>query len=185
MSSVPIAMVILAVVSALIIERTLEVVKAMVDVLDSRLRLHRFWSRRAKILAATLESRLRAWNASAASTWVAAQVLRRAREILLGSKRFEMGEIPVVNGDLVRAFYIKVGLKLLGIALGIAFAMSIELDVISGWRVLLGQAPSGPTGWGSAATGIATGLGAGPVHKVITALDAVQRRRRAARGGTK
>ena len=48
-----------ALLFSLLIERLLEIVKCVVDLLDSRFDWHRFWSRRAEKLGKKLEQQLR------------------------------------------------------------------------------------------------------------------------------
>lgn len=157
---------------ALVVERVLEVLKAAYDLMDSRFDYCRFWTHRAHRTAALLERRLRVFEY--VDPGAAAGVLRRFDEMLLREQSARVRTTPVLSGDLVRAVWVRFGSKLIGAVLGILAALLLDLDLLA----VLRESPI--TTLGQLLTGVAIGLGAGPVHKVITAIER-QRKRRATR----
>ena len=80
------------------------------------------------------------------------------------------GTVPILSGDLVRVVWVRLFAKLVGILLGILLANLFLVDLLA---VL--QDPLQPMRafdpnrvW---LTGVALGLGSGPVHKLITTIE--------------
>jgi len=168
---------------ALLIERLLEILKASADLVDSRLKLDRFWTNRAERVKAMLERRMRVYEYLSPDRLRA--VLNRAYDLLLRTGEGMPGPVPVISGDLVRAAVVKTGCKLVGAAVGIWIAFQLEIDFVSLWPSVQGSPLTlsdklqlvlpEELRWGL--SGAAIGLGAGPVHKIITTIE----RKRAAR----
>jgi len=162
-----------------VIERFLEVVKAVYDLLDSRLDWYKFWTEQAIKLKDRLEKRMRIFE------YVDPQnvqsILQRFRGVFLNEQGDYSGTVPVLSGDLVRAFSIKVGSKFLGILAGIGLALCLKIDLIEVWK----EASEGAiwakmttsTNFNFIISGIAMGLGSGPVHKIITKIESKQKQR--------
>ncbi len=87
---------------SLLIERFLEMLKATYDLLDSRLDWHRFWTRMTYRLRDRLEQRMGIFEY--VTPRAAAAILRRFRGMLLNEQGGYSGSVPVLAGDLVRAF---------------------------------------------------------------------------------
>ena len=163
-----------------VIERILEFLKAAFDMFDSRFDFHEFWTRRTYRTKAYVERQLRIFEY--VEPKAAAAFLRRFDQMLLGPGSQHSGTVPVLCGDLVRAAWIRAGLKAVGIGLGIILAFAFGLDLLAISRM---QPPDPATGiaripaaepLGQLATGIITGLGSGVVHKIISALERRQRK---------
>ena len=167
---------------SIIVERVLEILKCAYDLVDSRCDWYHFWTQRAEKVSKKLEARLRVFEY--ASPKMASAALRIAHEVLLGKENGYTGTIPTVSGDLVRAFWIKVILKIVGVLFGIALALQFKVDFIVIWHTTYEQMKTAaaqtaiaatplqePTSLGMVLTGVAIGLGSGPVHKIITAIE--------------
>ena len=158
---------------SLLIERALEVIKATVDFADSRLRWYNYWTKQAEKYKDRLENKLHIFEY--ASPKLVTDVLSRFGSMLQSPETGYTGTLPVISGDMVRTATIKFYCKILGIALGIAFALWIKIDFIALWRQAAGG--NGPcTILGSEHlriifSGIVIGLGSTPVHKIITTID--------------
>ncbi len=161
----------LALALALVIERILEILKAAWDLLDSRADLYRFWTKRAQRARDYLERRLRIFEY--VDEKKAASLLDRFSEMMLGPQHGFDGQVPVISGNLVRAVWVRLAAKLLGMAIGVALAFLLDLNLL---RWLSDRTPlPGPAG--IALTGALLGLGSGPVHKVITEIEKRRQKR--------
>ena len=166
---------------SLIVERILEILKAAYDIFDSRLDWHRHWTRQARRIKKKLERRLRIFEY--VSPEQANAVLRAAHEVVLGPRNGYQGTVPAVSGDLVRAMWVKMVAKFIGVVIGIALAFYFQIDFISLWKTVYANLGAGAddiaamsvkvnaTPLGMTLTGIAIGLGSAPVHKIITAME--------------
>lgn len=159
------------------IERALELLKTAYDLAESRWRWHGLWDREAERLRNFAEHKLRAFTYVEPAA--AATALGRFSETLLGPEAGHTGEVPVLSGDLVRAVWVRFFSKLIAIILGILLANLFLVDLVA---VL--KDPAHPIAafepgrvW---LTGVALGLGSGPVHKLITTIER-RRDKRAAR----
>lgn len=148
---------------SLVVERILEILKTAYDMLDSRLDLHRYWTRRAETTRNVLQSRLRIFEY--ANPKAVARLLSRANEIMLGAEHGYTGTVPVISGDLVRAAGVRLMAKFVGVAFGVTFAMVWGLDI----HALVLEEPATPH-W-IVLTGIAIGMGSNVVHTMIIALE--------------
>lgn len=167
----------LAILVAIIIERVLEILKSIYDMADSTFNFHHFWTRRAKALAEKLEGRLKV--AEISHVHLIARILNAANKIILKSKDGESLKTPVVSGDLVRIFYLKIFSKIIGVILGVTITFFTRIDLLAIWEVM-SQTPGthatyAPQFFGLFLTGVLTGLGAGPLHKVIIGMEIVQK----------
>jgi len=173
----------LALALALLIERFMEVLKAIYDLLDSRRNWHTFWTKRAKSLAAGLEKRLRIFQY--VDPKKAASVLQRFSDLILNEQGGYAGNVPLLAGDLVRTLYVKVASKIIGVSLGVVLAFWSGIDLVAIWN----DAAAGSAwelnlaSWLSfTLSGIAIGLGASPLHKIITTIER-RREKRSTKGG--
>lgn len=172
---------------ALLIERSLEIVKAVLNLLDSTRDWHKSWTRRAHWMKGLLEQRLRANEYVTPAEGAVA--LRRFSEILLNKQGTYAGTLPVISGDLLRSLAFKVGMKAAGVCLGIGAAFYFELDMLRQWGEIGYFDLNAPlvlerflarNDLHYALTGIAAGLGSAPMHKVIVALESRKAKREGA-----
>lgn len=158
---------------SLIIERFLEILKTIYDLVDSQLNWHSYWTRRTCRIRDRLEKRIRIFDYMDPKH--VASILYRFRGMILNQQGAYSGTVPVLSGDLVRAVYIKLSLKCVAIILGIGMALWLKIDLLEVW-----QAASKTSKWEiyitssvlrMIFTGIVIGLGSGPVHKMITSIE--------------
>ena len=163
---------------ALLIERFLEILKATYDALDSRMNWYHFWTRRAELLQNRVAKRMGVFEYLDPDAVQA--VLNRVYGLLLNTQPGYSGAVPVISGDLVRAAGVRVACKLVAMTLGVGLALWLGLDLITLWenppvpnaeRLLL------PPAARTVLTGLALGLGSGPVHKIITTIERKQSER--------
>lgn len=160
---------------SLVVERVLELLKSMYDLIDCRAKLDRFWTRRAVTIRDFAQGRLRALEYMSPNAM--ANFLKKVSDLLLGPDHGYSGTVPTIAGDLVRAGAVRLGCKVVGVALGVTIAIGFDIDVPS----LFQEPGSAWEHWfGKVATGVAIGLGAGPMHKLIVSLE-TRRSKRAAR----
>ncbi len=176
----------LALAVALLVERAIEVGKSLFDYWDCKNKRSKVWTARAQALKTRLERRLRVFE------YVPIEriqpIINRVNDMLLNKQTAYAGNTLVISGDLVRAAWVRIATKIVGIALGIGVAFWLKIDFMKLWEIptnLPAQLlPSGlpeqpiPSGWPAIlASGIAIGLGAGPVHKLITTIEKKQKDR--------
>jgi hypothetical protein len=156
---------------SILIERFLEIIKSIVDLLDSRLHWHVFWTARAYALKERLVRRLRIEQYMDRDK--TARVLASFGKLLLGQEDDYTGTIPTISGDLIRILYIKIGTKVIGMACGILLAMSFNLDILRLMeRYFASNMVTTPGSiLNPVLTGVIIGLGTGPVHKLIVSIE--------------
>lgn len=170
---------------SLVIERGLEILKCVYDVIDSRGEFHRrFWNGSAEAFRVRLERRMSVFEYVDPKR--AAAALRRFQELLLSRADGYAGTVPTISGDAVRALAVKLVSKIIGIGLGVFIAMKLELDIIALWAL-----PDQPVmdaverylaahpGIRQALTGVVMGFGSTLVHKVITSIESSRQGRAA------
>jgi hypothetical protein len=152
----------------LLIERAIEVLKAGYDLLDSYLDFAKFWTRKTRQTGAYMEKQLRKFEFVDAKR--SAAIFNRFHDLLLGPSAGYNGTVPMLCGDLMRAVYVKIGSKVVGTAIGVIIAFSLDFDLLAAAQ---GQPFTAlvPTFKGMLLTGIAMGLGTGPMHKLIRVVE--------------
>lgn len=159
---------------SLLIERLFEIFKGIYDFLDSRLNWHHFWTKRAEKLGAILEKKMNVFEYVDYKN--AAAISGRFQELILKDEEGNSGAVPIISGDLVRAVTIRTILKVLTILIGIWFAFRLKIDLVAIWQNAQAELTNStfviePKTYGIILTGIAIGLGSGPVHKIITVIE--------------
>lgn len=167
---------------SLVIERILEILKCVYDVLDSRGDWHRFWTRRAGDFQVGLERRMRVFEYVEPKR--AAAALKRFQEMLLTRADGYDGTVPTISGDAVRALAVKLASKVIGIGIGVFIAMKLELDIVTLWNLpdhavtdAVERYLQAHPGVRQALTGAVMGFSATLVHKIITSLEDSRRAR--------
>ncbi len=160
--------------TAFLVERFLEVVKSIFDLIDSRFDWCHFWTARAHGIAKRLEKRLKRYQFLSPQSMAA--VINRFGDMLLSQKSEYQGRVPMIAGDLVRKVYFKVFSKILGMVLGVLLAFWLNLDLLQIWQNASGENAQWIIQINSenlriALSGILIGLGASPMHKIIRALE--------------
>jgi hypothetical protein len=168
---------------SLMIERFLEILKSVLDMVDDRFNRKEYWTRRAVKIKNRLESKIGVFEYVEARK--AAGLLRRFQHMLLGIKDGYTGTVPVISGDLLRATAISVICKIVGIGLGIAVAFWMGIDLVKIWHdtaemQLSKYLPSKTIC--IILSGIVIGLGSGLVHMVIKSIESKRKKREGSHG---
>lgn len=164
----------LALALALVIERLLELLKSLFDMIDSRRQWRVYWTRRAQQTRDYLERRLRVFEY--VDRKEAAGLLDRFDGMMLVPSPQHSPDVPVLTGDLVRVLWVRTGSKILGMLVGVGIAFLVRLDLLA-W---VSAQPREPRAWSMIVTGLALGLGADPMHKIISEIE--KRRQKAEEG---
>jgi hypothetical protein len=87
----------------------------------------------------------------------------------------------VLSADVVRAAAVRTASKVIGVVLGIAFAFWQDVDLVALYHGLARDGTAKVCGLEHVLhvtlSGVALGLGAGPVHKLITAIERANKKR--------
>ncbi len=163
---------------SLVIERVLEVLKALYDVADSWRDWHVRWTYYTDRLRVLLERRIRIFRFLRPDAL--APYLNRFHEMMLNKPTGQDGEVLVLSGDLVRAVWVRLACRAVGVALGvlITIQLSPQLDVIAIWQREAGMPnflaelwPVDQQWFRNIVTGTMVGMGSGVVHKVIATIE--------------
>ena len=122
----------LAIALSFLIERLLEILKAGFDLIDSRLDMYKFWTKKTYKIRNTLENRLRIFEYVGHKN--SAAVLNKFRGKLMNETGNYSGKVPILSGDLVRAVTIKSWSKIVAIGIGIGLAFWMKVDLINIWQ---------------------------------------------------
>ncbi len=175
----PILMMALAIVLSLGVERLLELLRAIEDFLEARRGSVNKWQRVAEQLRDRIEVRLELAKTAGQSTLH--RLLTLAARYLSAAPAGSDG-LFAISTDKVRTLTIQFACKLYAVVLGIGLAFVFRLDLFAlvnasihqsdGYQIVL------PVWLGTLLSGIALGFGAGPVHKLIVALERARDTRR-------
>jgi hypothetical protein len=171
-----------AIFFALIIERVLEIAKSIYDFLEARLDFCDFWDKRAISIRERLQHRLEKAKDSKLQKTVFGQLAKR----YINEAHPGYEGAPVISANKLRAFTVKGTSKAIGVILGISVAACLNINVfalIAQWTdspdaIALGLFKVNLPNWLEyAITGIIMGLGSGPMHKFIVALERARKNR--------
>ncbi len=175
----------MALAFSLVIERVLEVLKAIYDVVDSWRDWHVHWTRYTERLQRLLERRIRIFRFLRPDALT--PYLNRFHEMLLKRPTGHEGDVLVLSGDLVRAVWVRLGCRAVGVALGILVTWQLfpRLDILALWQgesrienFLTTLWPINTAWFRIVITGTMIGLGSGVVHKVISSIERRRENRR-------
>ncbi len=168
----PLQLLSLALILALVIERILEIIKSIYDYVDARTNISSGWTKRAEIIRDKIESQLDSIprNDQYHFDLVIALVSR-----FLCDTDSNQAICMTVSADKIRTMITKFRFKILAIILGMLCAWLFNIDVLELTRLAM-QKPDEviqytPSWYGITIAGIAMGLGSGPMHKLINALE--------------
>ena len=155
---------------SLIIERLLEILKSVFDYMEVKYGWHQFWNNKAIRLQTQLDELLNSENV-------------KTLPARFGFERLQIKELAYNNSatisvDKVRTYAIKYATKVCGVVLGIIIALTAEIDLFNLIDGMLNNLDSKPHLFTQICTGVAMGLGSGPVHKVITAMEKARNKRK-------
>lgn len=178
----PVLLLALAMILATGIERLLELIRAIWDYFESNNDSYeKKWRERTEKLREHIEKRLD--NAKTGDQMAFNAVLTIITRHLSVNPKNANGTLAI-SVDKVRTASIRLRYKTLAIAMGIAFAFIFQIDIIELVRISTAKNPEAvnaicATTNGMIISGIAMGFGAGPVHKLITAMERARRFRKA------
>jgi hypothetical protein len=171
-----------ALAMSLLVERLLEVLKSCFDYWDSRTDGVTRWNRRAERVRAVVERRLRLFEYVKPEQ--VRPVLNRIYDLLLNNQGVYDGTVLVLSADMVRIAWIRIACKIVGMVLGVGLAILLRFDFVRLWFVAdaAGERASNlpPAALTIFVSGLAVGLGAGPVHKIIGSIEKRRARKEAA-----
>lgn len=201
--SKPVLLLALALFLAIGTERLLELVRALMEHLEARRGTADRWQKRAEALRDRIELRLN--NAAGSGAAVLRAVVAVACRHLSPPTPESGGQIAI-DADELRKMSLRLRCKVIGIVIGIGLAFLFGLDIFAlvnegsrqaadpgtgaaageGLRAAVQERvvavvtlPFKLPGWiGMIIAGVAMGLGAGPVHKIITALERARQMRK-------
>ncbi len=166
---------------AFLIERLLEILKAIYDLLDSRLDFYRFWTIKTYKIRNKLANKIRI--VEYVSEKNLSSILNKFQEKLLNNTDEYSGTVPVISGDLVRTVYVKSCCKIVSLVLGVAIAFWMQVDIIKTWQ----DAMSDSSLWiiqiksenlRIAISGFIIGLGSNPLHKFVKTIEKKSQKKR-------
>lgn len=168
----PVLLLTLAMFLAIGTERLLEAIRALSEHLEARRGPSDYWQKKAQALRDRIEVRLDNANGGTASA------LRMVLSIVcqhLSPASASAGGLMAIDVERVRTMSTRVRYKLYAILIGVALAFVFQLDIfalVNREMSVAGAAAISLPGWlGMSISGVAMGFGAGPVHKIITALE--------------
>ncbi len=171
----------LAMALSFLIERLLEILKAIYDLLDSRLDWYRFWTIQTYKTRNKLANKLKIVEYVSEKDLMS--LLNKFKEKLLNSTDEYTGIVPVLSGDLIRTAFIKSISVILGMMLGVLIALWMKIDLLKIWQ----EATSDAALWiiqikspqlRMALSGIILGLGSNPLHKFVTTMEKKSKEKR-------
>lgn len=188
----PVIMLASAIMLAILVERLIEFLKNIVDYYSSKLFYARFdennndvngekdfWTKLAIKISQKLEIRLD--NAKSNGQAEFNLVMGLATRYL-SPNTGENDGLFAVSAAKIRGIYLKIVLKVLACVLGIILAWSMNIDIVELVKITVGDGEQDinsydPSVFGFIVTGISIGLGAGPLHKIIVALEDARKKR--------
>ena len=168
---------------ALFIERLIEMLKALYDVVETKRGRHARWNDLAQKVANQLYSRM---TENKGDNKFEDFHLKLVSQYLFSNHPHYQGSL-VVSSDRIRTIFMKYLAKVVGVVLGVIFACVTDINVF----VLVEQSTPRTeelpqilsTSWLTGGFGVFfffffMGLGSGPMHKFIVALERARRKRK-------
>ncbi len=152
---------------ALLVERFMEVLMEVWNYLEWKAGWNEFWNRRAEALRDKFEQKA---GAQILSQKLDISVLiYQLRHVVLSHKEGHSGAIPIISADQIRQVVVststRVVASLLGIALcvaaGVNLVQILEINFLQSWPGFIQVTLSG----------VVIGLGAEPVHNIISSVE--------------
>ena len=168
---------------SLIIERILEIAKCIFDYIEAKYDFSDFWNRRAINIRERLQNRMEKAKGNKLQQTVFEYLA--SQYVNIDHPGYEGA--PVISANNIRAFTVKGICKSVGAILGISVAFCLGINVFS----LIAQFTKSPDAvslglfevnlpqWLEyTITGVMMGLGSGPLHKFIVALERARQNRK-------
>lgn len=187
--TMPVILLGLALLLAMLIERVLEIVRGTADYFEAKAEAKAGeepghvgkWTKKAMAIRNNIELRLDAAKAGNPQNF---ELVMRLLTWYIKRNDAGGGGAFVISADKIRALTLKVRYKAIAVVLGVAFALLLQIDVLE--LVQLSQdlvakpelpVVYEPKWYGMLLAGISMGFGAGPLHKIITALEKARKGR--------
>lgn len=159
---------------SLVIERLLEIINSYYSYLEGKHGWYAWWNRSAEKIQRRLED-------------LEQNPGKHNSSSRLSFARIKIEGIGYLRGfaisvEAMRSSTIKYVAKCVGIALGIGIAFVADIDIFCLIDSVIYESDACPSRFpfpAKIATGVAMGLGAGPLHKIIAALERAKKRRTA------
>ena len=189
MLTMPVTLLGLALLLAMLIERLLEIVRGTADYFEAKAEAKAQaepgyigkWTRKALVIRSSIELRLDTAKTGDPQDF---HLVMRLLTWYIKRNDGAGGGAFVISADKIRALTLKVRYKAIAVALGVVFAALLQIDVLELVRLskCLAADPDlslvyQPQWYGILLAGISMGFGAGPLHKIITALEKARKGR--------
>ena len=163
---------------ALLVERIVEILKSIYDFVDCNTGMAAYWTRKAEVLQVKLEHAFLSLEKGNYNK--IGMLVKQYADVQVDGVK---DGVVTISGDLLRATTVRFAAKIIAIILGVMFCMSFELDIIAAWQEAaeLKQVNSGFSLGDTSRkiiTGAMVGLGAGPLHKIITTIERSEKKRK-------
>ena len=152
---------------ALLIERIMEVLMEVWNYLEWKAGLNELWNRRAEALRDKFERKARAQVLG--QRLDVSGLIYQLRHVILSHKEGHSGAIPIISADQIRQVVVSTSARVMASLLGIALCLAagvnlvriLEIDFLQSWPGFIQVALSG----------VVIGLGAEPVHNIISSVE--------------
>ncbi len=183
MLTMPVTLLGLALLLAMLIERVLEIARGTADYFEAKAEAKAGtepgyvgkWTRKAMTIRNSIELRLDAAKAGDPQDF---NLVMRLLTWYIKKNDAGGGGAFVISADKIRMLTLKVRYKAIAVVLGVVFALLLQIDVLELVRLskCLATDPElpvvyQPKWYGILLAGVSMGFGAGPLHKIITALE--------------
>jgi len=158
---------------SLLTERFIEVVKVFFDYLDYRIGLDKFWTKRAKRFHEQLSGKIS--FLSKVNPRLEEKTIARYRNRSLNQSGAYKGKTTVISGDMMRVVFTRIAAKVVGIAFGVWLAIYLKIDLFA-YIDPTYKAAAYQFSYKTIISGMVIGLGAGPIHKLITTIERARKK---------
>jgi hypothetical protein len=187
--TMPVTLLGLALLLAVLIERVLEIVRCTADYFEAKAEAKAAaepgyvgkWTKKAIVIRNSIELRLDAAKTGDPQDF---NLVMRLLTWYINKNDAGGGGAFVISADKIRMLTLKVRYKAIAVVLGVAFALLLQIDVLELVQLsqMLAAKPElsvvyAPKWYGMLLAGIAMGFGAGPLHKIISALEKARKGR--------
>jgi hypothetical protein len=171
---------------SLVVERLLEIINGLYRLIEIKTNGYRYWNSKAERLQRRLQQ-IRQGDGDEESDSARTRAVRsRIIGSFLNRLRVEespYSEVDSISAEKIRKYSVKFAAKFIGIIIGVAIALLADIDIFKLIDQMLN--PDATLEYGQlaeflhkVATGIAMGLGSGPLHKIILAMEKAKKNRK-------
>lgn len=163
---------------ALLTERFIEIIKVLFDWLDYLFEFDDFWSKKAQQLHIKLRDQLGFFGRLKPK--LQQKIIKRYQDRTLNYAGTYDGKTIIISGDMIRTVFTRVVAKILGLIFGVLLAWLFQIDLIAYAKTSgeVAKAVDYHFNLHIFVSGLAIGLGAGPVHKIITTIEKARKNRK-------